>query len=55
MGDVTANVSKLSPEEADTILHYVFRSFESEMLKDTSACNTLLAFHDEVSFFILLG
>ncbi|KAE9550836.1 hypothetical protein FO519_005964 [Halicephalobus sp. NKZ332] len=46
ISDIGPNVTKLSPEEADILLHYVFRAFETA--GDNSTCNTLLAFHDEI-------
>ena len=51
--DVKPAVEKLTPEEADILLHYVFRAFE--YTTDTTACNTLLAFHDEVFIYFQIN
>lgn len=46
--DVASTIAKLSTEELDILLHYVFRSFDFVDQQKISA-NVLLTFHDEVS------
>uniref|UniRef100_A0AC35G644 Actin-related protein 2/3 complex subunit 5 n=1 Tax=Panagrolaimus sp. PS1159 TaxID=55785 RepID=A0AC35G644_9BILA len=47
MDDVGSTISKLSTEELDILLHYVFRAFDFVEQQKISA-NVLLTFHDEI-------